>query len=67
MQIFSRNEGTVDRAIRVVIGLALLSLVVVGPKSAWGWVGLVPLFTGLLGSCPLYSLFGVSTCGVPRA
>ena len=47
------NEGTIDRAIRVVIGLGLLSLTVIGPQAAWGLVGLVPLATGALGFCPL--------------
>ena len=59
-----KNEGGVDRAIRVVAGLALLSLVFVGPQTAWGWVGLVPLATGLIGWCPAYSLFGINTCGI---
>lgn len=61
-KLLPANESTVDRAIRVVAGLVLLSLVFVGPKSLFGLVGLVPLVTGLLGSCPLYTLFGVSTC-----
>ena len=56
-----QNEGTVDRVIRVTLGALLLLLVFVGPRSAWGLVGLLPLGTGLLGSCPAYSLFGVST------
>ena len=60
--IFPRNEHAADRAIRVVLGLGLLSLVWIGPQTAWGWVGLVPLVTGLVGSCPLYRLFGISTC-----
>lgn len=58
------NEGTVDRAVRVVLGVALLSIVFVGPQTLWGLVGLVPLVTGLAGTCPLYTLFGVSTCPV---
>ena len=58
------NEHLVERILRVAAGLALLALVFVGPKTAWGWVGLVPLATGLLGSCPLYTLFGISTCAV---
>ena len=58
------NEGTADRVIRVAIGVALLSLTVVGPHTPWGWVGLVPLATGLLGFCPLYRLIGISTCKV---
>lgn len=56
------NEHPVERVLRVVIGLGALSLVFVGPETRWGLVGLVPLATGLLGSCPLYTLFGVSTC-----
>lgn len=61
-----KNEGTVDRAVRVSLGVVLLSLVFVGPQSAWGWVGLVPLVTGLVGTCPLYSLFGISTCKLSK-
>ncbi|MGD8317499.1 MAG: DUF2892 domain-containing protein [Myxococcales bacterium] len=59
--ILPRNEHVIDRIIRVVIGVGLLSLVWIGPQTAWGWVGLVPLVTGLIGSCPVYRLFGVST------
>ena len=59
--IFAMNEGAVDRAARIILGLAVLSLVFVGPKSMWGLVGVVPLLTGLVGVCPLYSLIGVST------
>lgn len=61
-----RNEGNLDRALRVVAGVALLSLVFVGPQTAWGWVGLVPLVTGLVGTCPVYSLFGINTCGIKK-
>ena len=56
------NEGTIDRAIRVVVGIGLLSLVLVGPKSLWGLIGLIPLITGLVGFCPLYKLLGLNTC-----
>lgn len=56
------NEGAADRVIRVVVGLVLLALVFVGPKTPWGWVGLVPLLTGLAGICPLYSVLGFKTC-----
>lgn len=59
---FRTNEGTIDRVLRIVLGLALLSLTVVGPKSLWGLVGIVPLLTGIVGMCPLYSVFGISTC-----
>jgi len=60
------NEGTVDRVVRVAIGVALLSITMVGPQTPWGYVGLVPLATGLFGFCPLYRLVGLSTCPVPR-
>ena len=59
-----KNEGTVDRVLRVVGGAALISLVFVGPETPWGWIGVVPLVTGLLGNCPVYSLLGISTCPV---
>jgi len=64
--IFPRNEHLVDRVIRVVVGVALLSLVWIGPQTPWGWVGLVPLVTGLVGSCPLYRVFGISTCSTDK-
>jgi Na+/proline symporter len=60
----SPNEGGLDRILRVVVGLALLALAFVGPKTPWGYVGLVPLVTGAIGFCPLYSLLGINTCGV---
>jgi hypothetical protein len=55
------NEGTIDRAARVALGLALLSLTIVGPHTLWGLVGLLPLATGTIGFCPAYRLFGFST------
>lgn len=58
----TRNEGTLDRAIRIILGLALLALVFVGPQTPWGWIGLVPLITGLVGFCPLYRLLGINSC-----
>jgi hypothetical protein len=60
------NESTVDRALRITLGLVLLSLVFVGPQSLWGLAGLIPLATGALGSCPLYTLLGWSTCRAKR-
>ncbi len=60
------NEGTIDRAVRVLLGLALISLVYVGPKTPWGWIGLLPLATGLIGFCGLYALLGISTCPAKR-
>ncbi len=61
-KFFPHNEGAVDRTLRVLVGLAAISLVFVGPQTPLGWIGVVPLATGLLGSCPLYTLFGWSTC-----
>lgn len=58
----SKNEGTVDRAVRIVLGLALLALVFVGPHTMWGLLGVIPLFTGIAGTCPLYQAIGISTC-----
>lgn len=60
--LIKRNEGSADRIIRIGLGIALLSLVFIGPKTLWGLIGLVPLLTGIVGMCPLYSLFGISTC-----
>ena len=66
-QILPTNEGTADRVVRVVVGLGLLSLTVVGPQSLLGLVGIVPLFTGLVGSCPAYRLLGIATCPMKAA
>lgn len=57
----STNEGTLDRVVRIILGLALIALVFVGPKTAWGFLGFVPLLTGLVGYCPIYRVFKVST------
>ena len=61
-EFFKINEGTADRILRIVAGIVGLSLTVVGPKTSWGLFGLIPLVTGLVGNCPLYSVFGWSTC-----
>jgi hypothetical protein len=66
MSFLSKNEGTIDRVARVAIGLIGLSLAFVGPATPWGYLGLVPLVTGLAGTCPLYTLLGFSTCPVER-
>ncbi|MDE3165666.1 MAG: DUF2892 domain-containing protein [Acidobacteriota bacterium] len=63
----TKNEGMADRLIRVVIGAALLSLVFLGPQTAWGYVGLVPLLTGAIGYCPAYKLIGLSTCPLQKS
>lgn len=56
------NEGALDRVIRIVLGLVLISLVFLGPKTPWGWIGLLPLITGVVGFCGVYALFGFRTC-----
>jgi len=60
------NENHLERVARVVLGLALLSLTVIGPHTLWGLVGFIPLLTGVAGFCPLYRLVGFSTCRAPR-
>lgn len=65
--LFPRNEHMIDRAIRVIAGLILIALVFVGPQTPWGWIGLIPLVTGLVGSCPVYRLLGISTCKMKSA
>ena len=61
-KLFPHNEGKVDRVLRVIVGAVLISLVFLGPKTPWGWIGLVPFVTGLLGTCPVYTMFGMRTC-----
>jgi hypothetical protein len=62
-KLLPRNESRSERVLRVLVGIAILSLAFIGPKTPLGYIGLVPIVTGLLGSCPLYTLFGISTCG----
>ena len=57
-----KNVGSVERAIRVIAGIAILSLAFVGPQSPWAYLGIIPLATGLMGWCPAYALLGISTC-----
>lgn len=59
---FPTNEHPVERVLRVALGLGLLALTFLGPRTSWGYLGLVPLATGLWGTCPLYTLLGFSTC-----
>ncbi|HPG24960.1 MAG TPA: DUF2892 domain-containing protein [Myxococcota bacterium] len=66
-KLLPRNEGTVDRVLRVVAGIGVLSLAFVGPQTPWGYLGLVPLVTGLVGSCPLYTILGLRTCPLDRS
>ena len=57
----SVNIGTIERVVRVILGVAILSLTVIGPQSPWAYLGIIPILTGLSGWCPLYSVFGIST------
>jgi Inner membrane protein YgaP-like, transmembrane domain len=57
----SRNLGNLDRILRIVVGAVLVALVFVGPKTAWGWIGLIPLITAFVGFCPAYRLLGICT------
>ena len=57
----AKNIGRADRIIRILVGLGLIALVFIGPKTPWGWIGLVPLLTALVGTCPLYSIFGIKS------
>lgn len=62
----THNVGGIDRALRIVIGLGLIGLAATGRVGIWGWIGVLPLFTGLFGTCPLYRLLGVNTCPVKK-
>lgn len=60
------NEGTIDRALRVIAGLALIGLTASGMIGVWGWIGVVPLLTGIIGICPAYSIIGLNTCPMKK-
>jgi hypothetical protein len=57
-----KNVGGIDKILRIVAGLILISMVFIGPQTVWGWIGIVPLVTGLFNFCPLYPLIGLNTC-----
>jgi hypothetical protein len=63
--IMKFNVGGIDRILRIVVGLALIGVAVSG-VSVWGWVGVVPLVTGLFKFCPAYAIFGMSTCPMKK-
>jgi len=60
------NVGGIDRILRIVVGLALIGLAVTGTVGAWGWIGVVPLLTGSIKFCPLYSIIGVNSCPLQK-
>lgn len=57
-----QNVGSIDRAIRAIVGIGLISLVFIGPQTVWGWIGVIPLATAIIGWCPPYALLGINTC-----
>ena len=61
------NAGTIDRALRVIAGLVLVGLAVSGTIGMWGWIGVVPLVTGLIVFCPAYTILGISTCSMKNS
>jgi len=62
----TKNVGGIDRALRITVGLALIAAAATGTVGMWGYVGVVPLLTGLAGWCPPYALFGFNTCAVKK-
>ncbi|MGJ5618873.1 YgaP family membrane protein [Sulfitobacter sp. MF3-043] len=67
--MFSKNVGVFDKTVRVLVGIALLVAFFMMPDAPYRWlllIGIVPLATGVLGTCPLYSLLGMNTCGMKR-
>lgn len=56
------NVGGIDRVLRIIVGIVLIGLTLMGKIGPWGWIGIVPLATGLIGWCPAYMLLGIKTC-----
>ncbi len=65
--MFKNNVGGIDRILRIVVGLALIGMALTGMIGVWGWIGVVPLLTAALGTCPLYSVLGFSTCPMKQS
>ena len=59
------NEGVIDRSLRVIVGLVLIGLAATGTIGMWGYIGIMPLVTGAVGMCPIYSLLGINSCPAP--
>ena len=59
------NEGVIDRSLRVIVGLVLIGLAATGTIGMWGYIGIIPLVTGAVGMCPIYSLLGINSCPAP--
>jgi len=60
------NEGTIDRALRIIVGLILVGLAATGTVGAWGWIGVIPILTGAVGFCPAYAILGMNTCPMKK-
>lgn len=60
------NVGGIDRILRIVVGIVLIALTLMGTIGVWGWIGIVPLVTGLFKFCPLYSVLGMNTCPMKK-
>ena len=61
-----KNVGGLDRGLRIIVGLVLIALAATGTVGVWGWIGVVPLLTGLIGGCPAYALLGINTCPMKK-
>lgn len=67
--MFKSNVGSVDRVVRIIVGIAVISLFFVYPEASWRYfalIGIIPLLTAFMGTCPLYSIFGLSSCPVAK-
>lgn len=62
----AKNVGTIDRIVRIIAGLVLIGIALTQPGAWWGWIGVVPLVTALVGWCPAYRLLGMRTCPVEK-
>lgn len=60
------NVGGIDRILRIIVGLVLIALAASGTVGGWGWIGVVPLLTGLIRFCPVYPILGLSTCPLDK-
>jgi uncharacterized membrane protein YfcA len=60
------NEHPIERTVRVILGVGLIAAAAMGSIGVWGYIGVVPMVTGLMGTCPLYTVLGISTCPVPK-
>lgn len=60
-KLLPANVHPIDRMVRIILGIVVLALVFAGPRTPWGWLGLIPLLTGLAGTCPLYTVLHIST------